>query len=312
MDLWAIFDWLAPGFLGRLSEFQKNYVRPIEDGDASVLEALRARVRPFIMRRRKEEVASELPPKTEQTIFVQFNRGQLALYNRILKAAKTEIQGRIDEMGLDKSQMTILAALTRLRQVCTDPKLLNLPEGTKLPDSAKLEAFKELIGEAIGSGRKVLVFSQFVEMQKILAATLDEMEIEHLWLHGGTKNREDLVAHFQRKDGPPVFLISLKAGGSGLTLTEADTVIHYDPWWNPAVEDQATDRAHRIGQEKPVMVYRLVCEDTVEQKMVELGQEKRRVAESALGRDTRVGKKLTMDDVENLLATPAANPWDSV
>ncbi len=312
VDLWAIFDWLAPGFLGRLSEFQKNYVRPIEDGDASVLEALRARVRPFIMRRRKEEVASELPPKTEQTIFVQFNRGQLALYNRILKAAKTEIQGRIDEMGLDKSQMTILAALTRLRQVCTDPKLLNLPEGTKLPDSAKLEAFKELIGEAIGSGRKVLVFSQFVEMQKILAATLDEMEIEHLWLHGGTKNREDLVAHFQRKDGPPVFLISLKAGGSGLTLTEADTVIHYDPWWNPAVEDQATDRAHRIGQEKPVMVYRLVCEDTVEQKMVELGQEKRRVAESALGRDTRVGKKLTMDDVENLLATPAANPWDSV
>jgi len=309
VDLWAIFDFLAPGFLGKLSEFQKNYVKPIEDGDAAALENLRARVRPFIMRRRKEDVASELPPKTEQTLYIQFSRSQLALYNRILKAAKTEIQGRLDEMGIEKSQMTILAALTRLRQVCTDPNLLGLPEDATVPPSAKLEAFEELIGECVGSGRKALVFSQFVEMQKILAAKLDEMGIDYLWLHGGTKNRAELVEKFQRKDGPPIFLISLKAGGSGLTLTEADTVIHYDPWWNPAVEDQATDRAHRIGQDKPVMVYRLVIENTVEQKMVELGQEKRRVAESALGRDATAGKRLTMEDVEKLLETPAADPW---
>lgn len=311
-DLWAVFDFLAPGFLGKLTEFQKNYVKPIEDGDMKRLEDLRVRIRPFIMRRKKEDVASELPKKTEQTIFVHFGKTQLGLYNRILKAAKSEITGRIDEAGLDKSQMTILAALTRLRQVACDPHLLGLPEGTPIPPSAKLEAFKELITDAVGSGRKCLVFSQFVEMQKLLGQSLDELEIPYLWLHGGTKNREELVAQFQQKSGPPVFLISLKAGGSGLTLTEADTVIHYDPWWNPAVEDQATDRAHRIGQEKPVNVYRLVVEDTVEQKMVELGARKREVAEGALGRDVTAGKKLTMDDIEDLLRTPAANPWDNV
>ena len=304
VDLWAIFDFLAPGFLGKISEFQKSYVRPIEDGDRKQLEALRARVRPFIMRRRKEDVAKELPPKTEQTLFCRFGKTQLGLYNRILKAAKDEIMGKIDTVGLDKSQMTILAALTRLRQVCCHPQLLGLPQATTLPPSAKLEVFKELIADIIGGGHKVLVFSQFVEMQKLIGAALDELKIEYLWLHGGTKNREELVNQFQSPVGPPVFLISLKAGGSGLTLTAADTVIHYDPWWNPAVEDQATDRAHRIGQEKPVNVYRLVCEDTVEQKMVELGARKREIAESALGRDTTTGKKLTMEDIENLLSSP--------
>jgi SNF2 family DNA or RNA helicase len=151
-----------------------------------------------------------------------------------------------------------------------------------------------------------------VEMQKLLGEVLDELGIAYLWLHGGTKNREEMVAQFQHPSGPPVFLISLKAGGSGLTLTEADTVVHYDPWWNPAVEDQATDRAHRIGQDKPVMVYRLVVEDSVEQKMVELGRRKREIAEGALGRDVSGVKKLTMEDVEDLLATPATNPWDNV
>lgn len=310
-DLWAVFDFLAPGFLGKLSEFQKNYVKPIEDGDTKRLDDLRVRISPFIMRRKKEDVASELPKKTEQTLFCHFNKAQLGLYNRILKAAKAEITGRIEDVGVEKSQMTILAALTRLRQVCCDPALLGLPEGTPVPPSSKVEAFRELIGDAVGSGRKVLVFSQFVEMQKILGGVLDDLEIPYLWLHGGTKNREEMVSQFQQKSGPPVFLISLKAGGSGLTLTEADTVVHYDPWWNPAVEDQATDRAHRIGQEKPVNVYRLVVEDTVEQKMVELGQRKRQVAESALGRDVTAGKKLTMDDIDDLLRTPAANPWDN-
>jgi superfamily II DNA or RNA helicase len=311
IDLWAIFDFLAPGFLGKLSDFQKNYVRPIEDHDLKTLEALRARIRPFVMRRKKEDVASELPPKTEQTLFVQFGKSQLGLYNRILKAAKAEIQGRVEEVGLEKSQMTILAALTRLRQVCCDPRLLGLPDASALPPSAKLEAFKELMADAVGSGRKVLVFSQFVEMQKLLGDALNELKIDFLWLHGGTKNREELVTQFQSKSGPPVFLISLKAGGSGLTLTEADTVVHFDPWWNPAVEDQATDRAHRIGQDKPVMVYRFVVEDTVEQKMVELGARKREVAESALGRDVTAGKKLTMEDVEALLETPATAAWEA-
>ncbi len=310
LDLWAIFDFLAPGFLGKLGEFQKHYVRPIEDGDDRVLDQLRARVRPFVMRRKKEDVAKDLPKKTEQTLYVHFGKSQLGLYNRILKSVRDEIEGRIEEVGVERAQMTVLAALTRLRQVCCDPRLLGLPEGTPLPPSAKIEAFRELIGECVGSGRKVLVFSQFVEMQKLLAQVLDELGIEYLWLHGGTKNRADLVERFQRKDGPPVFLISLKAGGSGLTLTEADTVIHYDPWWNPAVEDQATDRAHRIGQDKPVLVYRLVVEDSVEQKMVELGRRKRAIAEGALGRDATGGKKLSMEDIEDLLRSPAAAPWD--
>lgn len=314
VDLWAIYDFLAPGFLGKLSEFQKNYIRPIEEGDQAALEALRARVRPFIMRRKKEDVASELPPKTEQTIFVQFDKKQLGLYNRILKAAKSEINTKLEDVGIEKSQMTILAALTRLRQVATDPRLLKLPEGSSVPPSAKMEAFKELISDVIGSGRKALVFSQFVSMQKLICEALDELEIEHLWLHGGTKNRDELITRFQRDDGPPVFVISLKAGGSGLTLTQADTVIHYDPWWNPAVEDQATDRVHRIGQDKPVMVYRLVVEHTVEQSMVELGQEKRKIAEQAIGRDSVVGKKLTMEDVEKLLESPVggAAAWEDV
>ncbi|HET6584540.1 MAG TPA: DEAD/DEAH box helicase [Nannocystaceae bacterium] len=310
LDLWAVFDFLAPGFLGKLTDFQKNYVKPIEDHDMKALEQLRVRVRPFVMRRKKEDVASELPKKTEQVILCQFGRTQLGLYNRILKAAKDEITGRIGEVGVEKAQMTILAALTRLRQVCCDPHLLGLPEGTPIPPSCKLDAFEELIADAVGSGRKTLVFSQFVEMQKIIGASLEKLGIEYLWLHGATKNREELVNKFQQPSGPPVFLISLKAGGSGITLTEADTVIHYDPWWNPAVEDQATDRAHRIGQDKPVMVYRMVVEDTVEQKMVDLGQRKREIAESALGRDASIGKSLTMEDVEELLRTPAINPWD--
>jgi len=177
---------------------------------------------------------------------------------------------------------SIRAALTRLRQVCTDPRLLNLPESQTVPPSAKIEAFRELIADCVGSGRKVLVFSQFVEMQKLLGAVMDEMEIEFLWLHGGTKNREDLVKRFQQKSGPPVFLISLKAGGSGLTLTEADTVIHYDPWWNPAVEEQAAARVHRIGQTVPVHIHRLVTAGSIEEKILELQESKRELAAGIL------------------------------
>ena len=311
IDLWAIFDFLAPGFLGKLGEFQKHYVKPIEDGDAEALDALRTRVRPFIMRRRKEDVASELPPKTEQTLYVQFNKQQLSLYNKILKAAKSEIQGRIDDVGVEKSQMTILAALTRLRQVCTDPNLLGLPKGQLVPESSKLTAFEDLMRDLTGPAARSWCSASSWRCRRSSPPSSPARRRPPL-AHGGTKNRADRVEKFQRKDGPPVFLISLKAGGSGLTLTEADTVIHSDPWWNPAVEDQATDRAHRIGQEKPVFVYRLVMEDTVEQKMVELGQEKRRIAESALGRDTTTGKKLTMADVERLLETPATYPWQDL
>ena len=296
-DLWAIFDFLAPGFLGSLGQFQRRFA-----ADQESLEALRARIKPFVMRRRKEDVARELPKKTEQVLHVQLGRGQLALYGKILKTVRDEIRGQIATSGLERSQVTILAALTRLRQVCCDPRLLNLPGS--VPASAKLEAFKELMSDCVASGRKVIVFSQFVEMQKLIGEALKELGIGYLWLYGATKDREALVRKFQSEDGPPVFLISLKAGNSGLTLTEADTVVHFDPWWNPAVEDQATDRAYRIGQNKPVMVYRLVCEGTVEQKMVELGASKRKVAEGALGRDAAVGKRLTMADVEALLEGP--------
>jgi len=185
-----------------------------------------------------------------------------------------------------------------LRRVCCHPKLA-LPD-TDLP-SAKLEAFEELIGECVGSGRKALVFSQFVEMQKILAAKLDEMGIDYLWLHGGTKNRGELVESFQRKDGPPVFLISLKAGGTGLNLTRADTVIHYDPWWNPAAQAQATDRAYRIGQKRPVFVYNLIVAGSVEERMLQLQDRKRKLANAILEGGPSAGG-FAAEDVDDLFA----------
>jgi SNF2 family DNA or RNA helicase len=194
----------------------------------------------------------------------------------------------------------------RLRQVCCDPRLV-LGEKANGVGSAKLDLFREVMTEALDSGRRIIVFSQFVEMQKILHEELERIGIkDSLWLHGGTRNRGEVVAQFQDPKGPPVIVVSLKAGGTGVTLTAADTVVHYDPWWNPAVEDQATDRAHRIGQDKTVHVLKLACEDTIEERILALGEDKRAAAESVLGKEGPGPKSLTIDEMQSLLDDEAA------
>jgi SNF2 family DNA or RNA helicase len=193
--------------------------------------------------------------------------------------------------------------LTRLRQICCDPALLPAPPGVKTPPSAKLALFEELMREALGSDRCVVVFSQFVEMQRRLISVVQSLGVTPLWLHGGTRNRDKVVADFQDPNGPPVIVVSLRAGGTGLTLTRADTVMHYDPWWNPAVERQATDRAHRLGQRNTVSVYKLVCARSIEERVIKLAERKDQLAQELLGSEGgATSKRITQDEVLALLA----------
>ena len=257
-ELWSAFDFLAPGFLGTLNQFRRRYARPIERGDQRAIDILHTKVRPLILRRMKGEVAKELPDKIESVVRCDMGAEQRALYEHIASQMKRDIASKVSEVGVARAHLDILAALMKLRQICCDPALLcrDAPDELHVPDSAKLELFSELLREALESDRKILVFSQFVEMQKLLIKVVQKHGVDPLWLHGGTRNREEVVAQFQDPSGPPVMVISLRAGGVGLNLTRADTVIHYDPWWNPAVERQATDRAHRLGQKNQVLVYK--------------------------------------------------------
>jgi SNF2 family DNA or RNA helicase len=227
---------------------------------------------------------------------------QRGLYLRILAEVRSDVEQALSIHRGGRARAPILAALMRLRQTCCDPQLvLGKKKGAEV-SSAKRALFAEIIRECLASNRRVVVFSQFVKMQEIIHEVLREEGIENaLWLHGGSKNRGDIVANFQKEDGPAVIVVSLKAGGTGVTLTAADTVIHYDPWWNPAVEDQATDRAHRIGQEKPVHVIRLACEDTIEERMLALAADKRIAAESVLSKDAPGPRSLSLDEIRNLL-----------
>jgi SNF2 family DNA or RNA helicase len=208
--------------------------------------------------------------------------------------------GEVERQGLAKSHIQILAGLTRLRQAACDPRLLGLPREFKDDDSGKLVALRDLIQTSIDGGHRVLVFSQFVSMLTLIRHAMEADGVAYEYLDGSTKDRQSRVENFQREDGPPVFLISLKAGGSGLNLTAADTVIHFDPWWNPAVEDQATDRAHRIGQTRVVTTYRLIAKGTIEEKILELGGKKRELVGAVLSEDVGGAKKLTKTDLEDL------------
>jgi SNF2 family DNA or RNA helicase len=208
--------------------------------------------------------------------------------------------GEVERQGLARSHIQILAGLTRLRQAACDPRLLGLPREFGDEDSGKLVALRDLIQTSVEGGHRVLVFSQFVSMLTIIRRAMEEDGVKYEYLDGSTKDRDARVQNFQRDDGPPVFLISLKAGGSGLNLTAADTVIHFDPWWNPAVEDQATDRAHRIGQTKVVTTYRLIAKGTIEEKILELGGKKRELVGAVLSEDVGGAKKLTKGDLEEL------------
>jgi non-specific serine/threonine protein kinase len=300
-ELWSLFEFLMPGFLGAQHAFQRGVVRPIKEGDSEPLEFLRSRVKPFILRRTKAEVAKDLPPKVENTYYCALADEQADLYAMLTRKLKERVMANVDEKGIAKSHISILDALLKLRQICCHPRLLklNIPGvNTNLP-SGKFDAFKDMVTDIVEQGHKVLVFSQFVQMLHIIRSWLQISQIPFCYLDGTSKDRFEQVDRFNNSPEIPIFLISLKAGGTGLNLTGADYVIHYDPWWNPAMENQATDRTHRIGQTRQVFSYKLICQNTVEEKILQLQESKRGMAEAVIpGQNS--WKSLTRDDLDML------------
>ena len=300
LDLWSIFDFLMPGYLGTSTDFKERYELPIaREKSAEAQARLARRVRPFLLRRLKSEVAKDLPPKIEQVCYCELTSAQQSVYEQILEAGRKEVTSAVEANGLQKSRMIILNALLRLRQICCDLRLLKLENTEAATASGKLDLFGELLEEIVDGGHRVLVFSQFVSMLSILKEQLAAEEIEYCYLDGSTHDRAGVVERFQNSK-IPVFLISLKAGGVGLNLTGADTVIHYDPWWNPAVEDQATDRAHRIGQSKVVTSYKLIARGTVEEKILNLQERKREIIRATLGSEEAFAEALTWEEIQGL------------
>ena len=286
-ELYALMTLLAPDLLGNEESFLRRFRKPIEGGDDEQLEVLRDKVQPFMLRRVKDEVAPDLPPKTEIVRPIELLPEQRELYETIRVAAHSEVRKLIRAKGLAASTVPVLDALMKLRQVCCDPRLVNLCPAVQR--SAKLDVLLGMLRDGVAAGRRTLVFSQFTSMLALISEGLLADGIRHVKLTGSTRDRQKQVDAFQNHEAP-VFLISLKAGGTGLTLTAADTVIHYDPWWNPAVQAQATDRAYRIGQTKPVFVYNLIAAGSVEERMLQLQQRKRRIADAILA--TRKGSGL--------------------
>jgi superfamily II DNA or RNA helicase len=318
LDLWSIFDFLMPGYLGTAPEFHERYERPITNEKNSAAQArLGRRLRPFIFRRLKREVAPELPERIDQVSFCELNEEQQTVYQQVLEACRKEVLDAAGPAGLARSRMVVLTALLRLRQICCDLRLLKLAEtrpsplpsagdepeltatkeGPRLP-SGKLELFRELLEEILDGGHRVLVFSQFTSLLALLRDELAKDEVPFCYLDGSTPNRGEVVARFQQSR-IPVFLISLKAGGVGLNLTGADTVMHFDPWWNPAVEDQATDRAHRIGQRQVVTSYKLITRNTVEEKILLLQQRKRQLIRATL--EENFAETLSWEEIQDLI-----------
>ena len=300
VELWSQFAFLNPGLLGQIGYFKSAFTLPIEKyRDEETAQFLRRLIYPFILRRTKEGVAKELPPKIEQTHFCPMNPAQERLYFHWRDYYRAQILERIDAAGIEASHMNVLEGLVKLRQIACHPHLV---EPSITEDSGKFEMLKELVEEILAENHKVLIFSQFVRMLRLIRGHLDEQGIIYEYLDGHTVNRRERVERFQRDEGVRIFLISLKAGGVGLNLTAADYVIHYDPWWNPAVEVQATDRAHRIGQHKKVFVYRLITKGSVEEKMLELQARKRKLVSDLISTDSSFFKSLTRDDIEVLFS----------
>lgn len=301
-EIWSLFHFLMPGFLGSQQRFKDVFRHPIEkQGDPERMDQLRARITPFMLRRTKKLVASELPPKVETVMRVELAGQQADLYETIRLGMEKTVREALNSKGLAKSQITILDALMKLRQVCCDPSLLKLPAAQKVKTSAKLEQLMELLPEMVAEGRRVLLFSQFTSMLTLIEAELKKRNLAWTKLTGQTHNREAAIEAFT-SGAAPIFLISLKAGGVGLNLPQADTVIHYDPWWNPAAENQATDRAHRIGQTQSVFVYKLVAQGTIEERILALQERKAALADSMYqGATGRKQPLFTEGDLAELL-----------
>ena len=295
LELWSIFEFLNPKMLGG----RRDFARLIKDKDGGGLDLIGRALRPMILRRTKEQVLEELPAKTELTLFVQQDEDERRLYTELLRHFKSSLEERIAEHGFDRSRVHVLEALLRLRQAACHPGLLD--EKKRKKGSAKLDTLVEQLREVTAEGHKALVFSQFVQLLTIVKQRLDHEKIRYAYLDGSTTKREEVVREFQEEPECEVFLISLKAGGFGLNLTAADYVFILDPWWNPAVETQAIDRAHRIGQTKPVFAYRLITAGTVEEKILELHDKKRALASAVIDDANHLTGSLTLEDLELLL-----------
>ena len=279
-ELWSLFHFLMPGFLGSQARFKQLFRTPIEKlGSSEQLAQLRLRITPFMLRRHKSEVATDLPEKQVSIASVELAEKQADLYETIRLTTEKTVRDALSNKGLAKSQIQILDALLKLRQVCCDPRLVPVPAAQKVRQSAKLDLLMELLPELLAEGRKVLLFSQFTSMLTLIEEELAKRHLSWVKLTGQSQKRDEIIERFT-SGAVPLFLISLKAGGVGLNLTQADTVIHYDPWWNPAVETQATDRAHRIGQTQRVMVYKLVAQGTIEERILALQERKAALADS--------------------------------
>jgi superfamily II DNA or RNA helicase len=294
-ELWSVFHFASRGLLGGRSDFHERFAAPIARGEEGAAERLRELIKPFLLRRLKKEVAPELPPRTDITLHVELEESERAVYDAVRAATQKDVLSRLQEGG---SVLAALEALLRLRQAACHPSLV---PGQRAESSSKVQTLLEALVDAASEGHKALVFSQWTSMLDLIEPHLRQESIEFTRLDGSTNDRAGVVAKFQSDDGPPVMLVSLKAGGTGLNLTAADHVFLIDPWWNPAVEDQAADRAHRIGQDKPVFVYRLVAKDTVEEGILALQERKRAVAETALAAGKHAGE-ITREDLLALLS----------
>ncbi len=299
-ELWSQFAFLNPGLLGNMDYFKREFANPIESGgDEESAALLRKLVYPFILRRTKEQVAPELPPRTERVVYTDMIPAQKKLYTQTRERYRAELLGLIESDGIQDVRFKILEGLLRLRQIAIHPALVDKKYTGEAP---KFEVLLETLETLQAENHKALIFSQFVETLKLVKKELDARKMKYVYLDGQTPNRQSRVDQFQNDPSYPFFLISLKAGGVGLNLTAADYVIHLDPWWNPAVEMQASDRAHRIGQEKPVFIYKIIARDTVEEKILQLQEKKRALVKSLIATEASFFKSLTQDDVKNLFS----------
>jgi len=300
-DLLSMMNFLMPGYLGSRADFRERYEDPISCGDSAAQARLAKRLQPFLLRRLKRDVATDLPEKVEQVVLCEMTKTQANVYQTLLAESRRQVEALATEKSENKKRMLMLTALLRLRQACCDLRLLRLPNVDFEQTSGKLDLLDEFLREAMDGGHRVLIFSQFVSMLDLIKERLERAAIPFCYLSGETKDRLAVVDQFQSNPNVPVFLISLKAGGVGLNLTAADTVIHFDPWWNPAVEAQATDRTHRIGQKRVVTSYKLITRGTIEEKILNLQQSKRQIAKAALS-ETGIGAGLDFDQIQALIA----------
>jgi non-specific serine/threonine protein kinase len=302
-DIFAQMNFLNPGMLGSMEFFRQEFAIPIDKfGEQDRKEHLKKILYPFILRRTKEQVAKDLPDKTETILYCEMEDEQRSIYEAYRNDYRNQILGTIESQGIQKSQLTILQGLMKLRQICDSPAILNETEKFE-NHSIKLDELSREIVENIGN-HKALVFSQFLGMLALIREKLDQLGVKYEYFDGSTSapDREKAIQSFQSDESQRVFLISLKAGGVGLNLTAADYVYIVDPWWNPAVEQQAIDRTHRIGQDKNIFAYRMICVDTIEDKIIQLQEKKRALAKDLIADDNTFVKSLTREDVEYLFS----------